>query len=232
MVNRIAPKITDAAAPAIPSDTQNSSQGTSSTSGSTRSAASSGPLAGLLPRKYKTVGMLKNAGALKDENNAKQGRPVKYLSESERDQYLVMAKGGRLYQGPEGQEKPLDTRDGSNPRGAYLFAMDGKGEIFAASSQTVMHHSAFLAGQPVSAAGSLTAEEGRLAGVTDRSGHYAPPLEYSHQFSKELGRRGVDVNSVDTRYEGRPKKFLKEKNAEAKRVFERIYPEGIKEKKY
>ena len=197
-----------------------------------RFGTSSGPLSGLPPRKYKTVGMLKNAGFDKDLGNAMAGVPVDYLSSRNRAQYLVESQEGRLYHGTEMASKPLDTRDGTNPQGAYLFAMDERGEIFAAPTQTVKHHSAFLAGNPVAAAGAIAAEEGRLTRVTDHSGHYAPPLEYSHQFTKELDRRGVDMSGVAVSYQGASKKALKKANAEANRTSERMYPEGVKKKKY
>ena len=113
--------------------------------------------------KYQTISMLRGAGL---EQDRLEGN-VPYLTPAERAPYEVTvilldtvtpgSKSGRLFQGRKPVMKRMDTSDGTNPAGKYLFVMDGDGRVFAAPARAVVHHSAFLAGvTPRYVAGSGT----------------------------------------------------------------------------
>jgi hypothetical protein len=54
--------------------------------------------------------------------------------------------------------------------------------------QNTIHHSSFLAGAPVAAAGEIKVVNGRLVSVSNGSGHYRPPPGYLINFLKALRR--------------------------------------------
>ena len=76
--------------------------------------------------------------------------------------------------------------------------MDEMGPIFASKQQIVgkFHHSSFLSGKPVAAAGEIIVEKGILKLVSHRSGHYQPSAELNEQFVDELKSRGIDMSRV------------------------------------
>jgi hypothetical protein len=169
--------------------------------------------------------MLRNAGLNMDLNNAAAGgTPVPYLSKEDRQKYEVtVGDDGLLYQKNEdGEPQVMDTSDGTNPNGAYLVGMSRRGSVYAASSQEVQHHSAFFAGDPGAAFGAMKVDQGQWQKVTDRTGHYQTPREYSQQLPAELGDRGADLSALETHYEGLAKADLKRVMPER----ERLYPQS------
>ena len=179
--------------------------------------------------KYKTLGILKNGGISKDLNNALMGiMPVPYLNAEQRQQYLVEFKNGKLYW----RGQPLDTTNASDG-GTFPFAMDAYGRIFAGHSQEVIHHSSFFSGGPVAAVGRMRVRNGTLELLTDTSGHYMPPLDYTNQVLAELKEQGVNLDGVEKIFTGRTKKQLKKTmKAEGLQPHERMYPYEIKRKYY
>lgn|GEM_PF-4678455 len=175
---------------------------------------------------------MRKTGLEKDLNNALVGSAVPYLSEKESAKFLVQVKDGHLYQEASGEMERLSTKGATNPADHYLFVMDGRGRVFAAPSRKVTHHSAFLSGNPVAAAGSFKVEEGRIVAITDQSGHYAPPREYSGQFVKEMKRKKADMSTVDLDYMGSSKKDIKKASKTLGVSFERLYPDGPKKQNY
>ncbi len=181
------------------------------------------------PKKpYKEIGMLKS-GYDKDLNNAMMGVPITYLNAAERQQHEVLVgDDGLLYkQRPQGATL-MDTRGAVNPKDAELYAMTSRGNVYAASSRQVKHHSSFLAGNPGSSFGSVSVNDGYIRKVSDASGHYYPPIEYSAQLPKELHSRGADLSQMETEYLGRSKNDIKKSG----RTFDRMYSDGIRKKKY
>jgi hypothetical protein len=150
------------------------------------------------PRKpYKEIGMLK-AGLNMDLNNAVSGVPVPYLNASARQPYEVaVGENGLLYQiATSGEATLMHTEGASNPRDAYLHGMSAQGNVYPGSSTEVKQHSSFFAGNPGAAFGTMSVNRGQLRLVTDRSGHYCPPLDYSRQFQQELQARGADLSHM------------------------------------
>jgi len=162
--------------------------------------------------KYETMPMLRSGKAKDEEPDAH----VPYMTTAgERARYKVTvvlidtvnpgSKSGRLFQGEKPLLRRMDTSDGTNPGGRYLFVMDGDGNIYAGPNHEVNHHSAFLAGGPVAAAGHIEVDNGRLVGADNDSGHYWPPHEFLQQFAQEVASRGVDPLGLTLRKVGQTK---------------------------
>ena len=73
--------------------------------------------------------------------------------------------------------------------------MDNEGNLYASTRQIVgqFHHSSFLAGQPVAAAGELQVKNGILEYITNSSGHYWPTREMTQQAVERLRQAGVQI---------------------------------------
>ena len=54
------------------------------------------------------------------------------------------------------------------------------------------HHSSFLAGGKVAAAGEMDVASGMLLMHDNNTGHYKPTNEHNDQFAQELSERGID----------------------------------------
>jgi hypothetical protein len=186
---------------------------------------------------YKTIGMLRENQDTDLENirvnaaNPANAQAYLYLTPQARQVYQVLVQQGRLYQGGGGV--PMDTAFATAPNGEFLFVMDADGKIYAAPSALVKHHSCFLAGQPVAAAGQIGVNAGRLIFVHDQTGHYRTPIEYTMQFLKELKRLEVDVTGLAApNLTGQKKSEATAMSKKYGRAWERLYPGGSRTQLY
>lgn len=172
--------------------------------------------------KYKTLGMVKNGGLMKDYNDYRDGGGgAVYLLEAQRGPYLVtLDASNRL----ERNGTLLDTTGTST--GHFIFVMDGDGRIFAEDKVTIQHHSAFLAGGPVAAAGFIKVVNGQVTEITNSSGHYMPPYDYTEQALTELKRQGHDVSGVTRNYTGLSANKQAKAYKKAGQTIERMAPKG------
>ncbi len=195
--------------------------------------------------KYYTLGMLKGGGLGKDLNNEflaqerqhnddhpSQWSGLTYMSEEQRNRFLVEIKAGLLYH-KINPERKLDTRTShitgetvSNE--SYIYVMDGGGRIFSAAKQDVEHHSSFLAGNPAAAAGMMTVIDGKLDYVNGESGHYCPSKDEVDQFIAELRARGVDTSGIQIKALAR--RVQKQAISKSRGIKgPRLYPTGPRE---
>jgi hypothetical protein len=129
-----------------------------------------------------------------EETGEVWGTRVKYMDTAERQEAkltfdsftgLIFDPRGRLF----------DTTSCMNgfDRGHAIFVMDHNGDCYASYTSIVgkIHHSTFLAGQPVATAGSMMVRNGQLLEVTRRSGHYRPTVGQHIQVVDSLQRRGI-----------------------------------------
>lgn len=127
---------------------------------------------------------------------------VKYLNEDERQAFKLTVKDGLIY---DAKGELFDSSKGKSAFGGTgaIFVMDKDGDLFASTSHTVgkFHHSSFLEGNPVSAAGEILVENGALKKLTRESGHYKPTETMLYNASQELHSHGVDFSSVNVHYE-------------------------------
>jgi hypothetical protein len=135
-------------------------------------------------------------------------KKVKYLSVEQRKAFelhvkdgLLMTAQGRTFETltPSTANKFTDRFQGRNIReGSGIFVMSSDGKIYAARKKVSgrFHHSSFLSGQEVAAAGRLCVVGGELIFTAPKSGHYKPSQAHFDQFLKKLDELGVSGFSV------------------------------------
>ena len=145
----------------------------------------------------KTIPMLERfIGEDQPENKVWLGSQVVYLNEAQRAEYELKVKDGKIY---DAAGDLFDTSDAeslhSDEYGFAIFVMDEAGRLFASQrhEQGRFHHSSLVAGAPVAAAGEIMVKDGVLKKLTDRSGHYRPPNEFTDQIVSFLKRHEVDL---------------------------------------
>lgn len=104
-----------------------------------------------------------------------------------RARYRVTVRDGALQDvgGPLGDEE-------------YLFVVDATDALYAApgrAGQVNRHHSSFLGGRPVKAAGMFATNGGRITWLSQESGHYKPTKEQVLLALRLLQRLGVNLSS-------------------------------------
>ena len=118
---------------------------------------------------------------------------IQYLTAEERQHYEVTVCDGRVlrdqipYQTPPTSEHPT------------IFVWSGDGKLYLGSSIVqLFHHSSFLAGEAVLAAGHIkTRADGTISVINNRSGHYHPGPRQMRSFLEYLQRSGrVDLRQV------------------------------------
>lgn len=118
------------------------------------------------------------------------GHPVRYLDEDQRQEFKLHVDDEGLVRDVDGDlfdtthSKSVQCPEG----GRAIFVMDQHGEIFASNDSGVgrFHHSSFLGGQPVAAAGELGVKEGKVQLISNKSGHYQPTKTATYEFIKHL----------------------------------------------
>jgi RHS repeat-associated protein len=152
---------------------------------------------------YRTKAMDADYVGEDQPGNSVWGSQVDYLSSARRQALELFVEGGALV---DVNGVPFDTSTASSVFGGgggrAIFVMDPHGHIYASKTQVVgrFHHSSFLAGQPVAAAGELQVDHGKLKLVSNRSGHYKPPGSLTNQLFAELQARGLNVAGVNKDY--------------------------------
>jgi hypothetical protein len=146
--------------------------------------------------KYQTTPLLKDF--VGEETGKVFGSKVKYLSKAERSIYELFVKDGKLF---DSSGNLFDTTTSSSIHsggGKAIFVMNKSGKIYASPTQVLgkFHHSSFLSGKPVAAAGELTVVNGVIKEISRKSGHYQPSVKINSQILTELERRGIDIKSI------------------------------------
>ncbi|MFE7718017.1 toxin glutamine deamidase domain-containing protein [Nocardia rhizosphaerihabitans] len=130
---------------------------------------------------------------------------VEYLNEIARQRLRLYVIDGRLC---TADGVPLDTRSGTTARGAgrAVFVMDEHGNLYASTyhERGLFHHSSFLSGGNVAAAGELVVIDGILQTLTDSSGHYRPARGHTMQAVNQLRRLGIPITPGQVRFEAPP----------------------------
>lgn len=119
--------------------------------------------------------------------------PIEYCDENSRQRFLLTIHEGVIH---DADGRPYDTTgSGLGGLGDAIFVMDEGGRIFSSKFAKFgeFHHSSFLAGKPVAAAGTLHVKEGIVQRITDRSGHYLPSQPYLMQAVNHLRNQGVKI---------------------------------------
>lgn len=134
-----------------------------------------------------------------EETGSFWGTKVKYLNNAGRADLQLFVKNGKVV---DRQGNLYDTTSSSsvfgNGKGKAIFVMDEYGNIYASKYQSVgkFHHSSFLGGKPVAAAGEITVKNGNIVEISNRSGHYQPSQQMNLQVINELKNRGTDTSKI------------------------------------
>jgi hypothetical protein len=132
---------------------------------------------------------------------------VAYLNESEGPKrYQVEFDSSGLLVETIGNQ-PYATRQHATEfsgNGWGIFVVSPTGDIYSASHILgKLHHSSFLGGRPVMAAGELVCDDGVLKVITAKSGHYIPSpedlLRFVRQFPEIPGDAVIRPNLKDLR---------------------------------
>jgi len=108
----------------------------------------------------------------------------------ERAPYLVRIQDGPLWSGG----LPLTGETSKDSKGLLNFVLSPELELYAGPLVPGrFHHSSFLAGGPLVAAGEFTMDQGRIKTITNRSGHYKPSAAILLRFLRFLNAKGVDL---------------------------------------
>ncbi|MEM9826693.1 MAG: hypothetical protein AAF958_08900 [Planctomycetota bacterium] len=124
---------------------------------------------------------------------------VKYCNTQERQDYQLIMVGDGVINAADG--RLYDTSGMHSNRsgeGWGIFVVDFD-FTFYSGPHTVneFHHSSFLAGEPVFSAGEIAVENGRVLGVTNKTGHYkAGPAELHRSLLLLQDEGGVNMHHV------------------------------------
>ncbi len=124
---------------------------------------------------------------------------VEYMTAAARKSYRLKPRDGVLYY----EGAPFDTAEMStvfSGPGVAIFVMDERGRFYAGSHvKGELHHSSFLAGGGVKAAGELAATSGKLTMISGKSGHYKPEMRDLLEAVKALDKMGIPVRAAKVR---------------------------------
>ncbi|MHC9089191.1 hypothetical protein ACXIHB_10805 [Tenacibaculum sp. IMCC1] len=125
---------------------------------------------------------------------------VKYLDDIERIEYKVLIKEGKLYNQKGQLIDTLEAGTLSFNSQKAIFVMDRDGTIYLSNfyEPKYFHHSSFLAGKPVCAAGEIKVIAGEIKEVNISSGHYEPTYKLNMQFIELLEKEyNIKINLKD-----------------------------------
>ncbi|TZF93710.1 hypothetical protein FW781_18645 [Chryseobacterium panacisoli] len=144
--------------------------------------------------KYSTTS-LENMYTIGSKKEFEKG--VKYLNEKERETYEIFVQHDKIV---NSEGNLIDTsgsisilEDGTSDITDYaIFVMAEDGKLYLSKNRKVgeFHHSSFLAGNPVAAAGEIIIKKGVIIEINNASGHYKPSLDFvKKNILKELSSR-------------------------------------------
>jgi hypothetical protein len=180
---------------AAPADTVGAQPATLTADAGKDPSAGAGAPAG---PKFRTKPMLEEHTGENLPENAKNGKVVRYLDETERKAYLVTIRDGKFY---DADGNPLDTTgalslhgDGPN---VGIWVMDGDGNIYVSTTPeiNVFHHSSFVAGGELAAAGEIKIVNGELAYLTNGTGHYKFDWSFIKRAVDQMRSQGAQIDS-------------------------------------
>ncbi|KAF9573400.1 hypothetical protein EC968_008582 [Mortierella alpina] len=155
---------------------------------------------------------------------------VQYLQEHERDQFAVHVVDGLLYYKESGKAVhtlPTSVQAGDDVdvsqvlpdadagddeatrmekkrirnKSKYIYVTDPKGTLYVAQKKKGnFHHSSFLGGGTVCAAGGIIINHGKLVKINPKSGHYRPGQRHFDRLLTSLKNMGISLEGVKISY--------------------------------
>ena len=122
---------------------------------------------------------------------------TKYLNKSQREQYKIIIKDGKLYK----NDKTLLTTEEPHGYGwIFIFTLDNilyaGPHLSDPGLQQRFHHSSFISGDPVATAGYLICNNGIISSIKWVSGHYKPTSGTICMLLKYLYNNDVDIKDI------------------------------------
>jgi hypothetical protein len=143
--------------------------------------------------KYQTIPMQSGYDPASDRANG-----IPYLTPAKREKYKIHFKDGKLYYKRWWGLSKIKKTPAADPpfHAGFMFVMDEQGNLYMAAESEVKHHSAFLAGGPVAAAGILFISNAKIVEINNLSGHYRPTQEIYQQALRELKENGINMSEI------------------------------------
>lgn len=131
---------------------------------------------------------------------------VRYLNSIERQSKIIrVSRDGYLINSLGHYYHTSNESTMHSGVGWAIFVVDRKDQIYAGSHISGhFHHSSFLAGDFVSAAGEIAVYNGQIVAITCKSGHYRPGIQNMVNFLKILYRQGVNLRNLPVMVEWNP----------------------------
>jgi hypothetical protein len=156
-----------------------------------------------------TGGGLRDAYIDLTDTDSQEHKPVAYLSAQERLDYQIHISGGRMFWGPGGVDGEVDTTEWTTAvlggqQGFGIFVLSTEPRMYGGEQvQGQFHHSSFLSGAPVLAAGEIKVRHGGLLAVTNNSGHYKPDALRHYNVLLYLQYSGINLARVQSSIQGK-----------------------------
>lgn len=124
-------------------------------------------------------------------------KQVRYLDAEARGDFEVQVRGGLVIAPVEQKFHTGTLTTAFSGSGWAIFVMSTEGKVYTGSHDTgKFHHSSFLSGLPVVAAGEWAVDQGRVRAVTAKSGHYKPTPAMFNRMLDWLANGGVNLLTV------------------------------------
>jgi hypothetical protein len=132
-----------------------------------------------------------------EKKNRKLSRTRYITDEGDQKRYRLGFRGVQPWY--EDRMPPKLAKYESGPDKQGIYVMTPSGEFYARREDDIrkatFHHSSFLAGLPVGAAGKMKAESGKLA-INLESGHYQPRVRHMLNAVRGLKQKGVPLGQL------------------------------------
>ncbi|KAF3499621.1 hypothetical protein F2Q69_00043903 [Brassica cretica] len=120
-----------------------------------------------------------------------QRQCITYLGPKERPAYEVVVEGGKLVN--RQNKKLVETIEGTK----WIFVLSTTRKLYIGQKEKGrFHHSSFLSGAAITAAGRIVSHGGVVEAVWSYSGHYRPTEENFQEFIGFLKENNVDLTNV------------------------------------
>ncbi|QCE42986.1 hypothetical protein [Psychroserpens sp. NJDZ02] len=145
-------------------------------------------------KNYETTKMSENYKGEETGNGWCAPKKVKYLTHTERAKLKLEFKDGKVY---DFEGNLFDTSNSNSifSDGKAIFVMDAQGNIYASKYQAIgeFHHSSILGGEPVAGAGEITASNGIITEISNKSGHYQPDRAINSQVIEQISNQRINT---------------------------------------
>lgn len=120
---------------------------------------------------------------------------VEYADMAKRSMFLVSCNAGKLHKASDGLLLSTDGMETlTSGSGWGIFVLSPEIELYVGKHvEGEKHHSTFLAGGAVVAAGEVTVDGGDLKVMTSKSGHYTPSRQNMHNLVSRLPQLAADA---------------------------------------